>query len=1312
MIQTINRSVLIPTLILFLPLKLFISYASTQFYNSPATNNNYGHCKKNPMNRYLFFIIIISTISTFFPGCSKKVNPWENPNIISINKKEYHVQTIPYNSIEQALLFDETASPNYQSLNGTWKFHWAPTPDKSPRNFYNPDFDDRHWADIQVPGNWQTQGFGTPIYVNVQHPFEPNPPYIPKDNNPTGSYRTNFNIPASWTNQTVYINFDGVESAFFIWVNGRQVGYSQNSYNAAEFDITPYIHKGENQLSVKVLRFSDGSYLEGQDFWHLSGIFRDVYIYKTSDIHLRDYKVETAMLNDYTDAMFSLDYKIISGVTGENADLLIGLYDSNKNIVFEITEKLEITDSITYGRIEKFVENPEKWNTEHPYLYTLVMSIAQNGELKEAVSARVGFRQIEIINGQLCNNGIPLILKGVNRHEHDPETGRHVTRESMLRDIELMKQFNINAVRTSHYPNSPMWYRLCDEYGLYVLNEANLESHYYWDRFSKDPEWHDAFMDRAYAMVERDKNHPSVIIWSLGNESGYGPNHVAMANWIHEFDPTRPVYYEPAEQAPEVDILGPMYPWPDQLIELNNNDTRPIIMCEYVHAMGNGPGGLKEYWDIINSHERIQGGFVWDWVEQALYHYNDQGERFFAYGGDFGDLPNDSTFCLNGIIFADRTLQPAIHELMYHYQPIRTKIIDIANGTIEISNFFETRDMSLISASWNITETGSVIAQGSVALPQIAPRASEVIRIPIGKPVIKPGHEYLLNIEYFDNKEQPLIEKGHRIAWEQFSLPWYKEPLAVYSKGRIEVAEDDQYYQIQSYNSRTRISKSTGKIDSWYFNDEKIIRSGPEIHIWRTPTDNDRGGPNIFAKWVRFGLNKLALQHVDINIEQLGDRIMLTAEQTYQTGANYTVQNIFSYIFSPDGSLELNQHVQFDENIIALTGHGLPRVGFRMEVDSTLSHFSWYGRGPWENYSDRNSASVIGKYQMPVEELMVNYTRPQTNGNRTDVRWAMAHNDNMGLLVLADKSFETSAHFYKEEDFDVYHPFDLKKRDHIFWNIDVKNMGLGSAAVGPPPFEDYKINGSAFNQSLKISPVNMKTDKPENHFWRATFSEIPKITAEMQLVESNKSNTIIMDSPENSNVYYTTDGSNPTTASTQYSVPFEITGGALIKAVAVQPNRLPSQIVAVNIEEYRTLWESDTVRYGETPVTYDIDLTGVGKISLIAYDIDDNKGYDHAVWLNMMITDINGETIPLSDIKPDLTYQGWADLGINESIHQTTISVAGKSYEIGFGTHTDSEIRYQLNSQFVRLTGKAGVEDLSKGRVSATVAFKIVEILE
>jgi len=806
--------------------------------------------------RNILLLTVASCIQT--TSNAQSLNDWENPAVISLNKQSPHATLMPYQSVESAKKFDPEQSDFFQSLNGEWKFNWSENTDSRPIDFYSPDFDASNWDNIEVPSNWQLKGYGIPIYTNIKHPFPAEPPKILIEN-PVGSYIKTFTIPEEWGDKQVFIHFDGVQSAFYIWLNGHRLGYSQGSMTPAEFDLTPFIQTGENNIALQVLRWSDGSYLEDQDFWRLSGIFRDVYLMATPRLHIRDYFVMTDLDETYSDATFWLRINLqnFGAERSKPGNLEVILTGPDETDVFE--EIIPIKQSLNFHQeivlnIQSAIRNPLLWSAEHPNLYTLILKLKDDeNQISEVISSRVGFREVEIRDAQLLVNGVAVDLKGTNRHELDPDHGRVVSRDLMIKDILLMKQHNINAVRTSHYPNDPTWYDLCDEYGIYLWDEANIESHELREKsvLAKDPAWKEAFLDRGRRMVDRDKNHPSVIVWSLGNETGHGPNHEALAAMIRNMDPSRPIHYDDHENrwaGPELapchyDIISDMYSSPETMIHFHEDyPDRPIILCEYVHAMGNSVGGLEDYWDIIYSYPRMQGAFVWDWVDQGLTKYTPEGKKYWAFGGDYGDEPNSGSFCLNGLVYPDRTVSPALREIHKVYQYVGFEPVDLKNGQIHIINRYNFTNLSYLNAMWEIVSEGKKIRQGNLTDLNIVPKDTFEISIPLSSIKFDAGKEYFLNIEFRLPEDQDWASEGHLVAWEQYKIPGASETQAekeIQTLPRVKLQESDQAFTCSGKGFKIIIDKQTGIISSWNFDKTDLIRSGPKLNFFRPPTEND-----------------------------------------------------------------------------------------------------------------------------------------------------------------------------------------------------------------------------------------------------------------------------------------------------------------------------------------------------------------------------------------------------------------------------------------------------------------------------------------
>jgi beta-galactosidase len=1028
-----------------------------------------------------------------------KDHDWENPQVVGRNKEPGRVPLIPYVDEASALADERETSPYFRSLNGDWKFRYAPNPASAPQGFYSADFDDTDWDDIVVPGNWQLQGYDRPIYLNVDYPFPANPPRVPRDENPTGSYCRTFTIPERWNGREVFILFEGVDSAFYLWVNGEEVGYSQGSRLPAEFRITSYVHPGENTLAVQVYRWSDGSYLEDQDFWRLSGIYRDVYLWAAPPLHVRDLWVRTDLTNDYQDARLRIRAKIRNTSAEDITDhrLEVKLLDADGRAVF--TESPTASVSVTAGGevaldLERAVAHPEKWSDEHPYLYFLLISLKNStGDVVEVERCAVGFRVVEVKDGQIHVNGVPILIKGVNRHEHDPDFGHTVSLELMIKDIRLMKQFNINAVRTSHYPNDPRWYDLCDRYGIYVFDEANIESHGVWDQLAKDPTWEAAFMERAVRMVERDKNHPCVIVWSLGNESGYGPHHETIADWIRTNDPTRPIHYHPAEDAPIVDILGPMYPSVEKIVKMaqDQGETRPVVMCEYAHSMGNSTGNLKEYWEAIEEHKRLQGGFIWDWVDQGIRQATDDGEVWFAYGGDFGDEPNDGNFCINGLVWPDREPQPGLWEYKKVLEPVRVEPVDLAAGEVRIVNRHHFSSLSGLDILWSLSADDRVLQSGRLPQLDTPAGASTVVTVPFRELELWPGTEYWLEVRFVLAQDTLWAEKGHEVAWAQFKLPLLipdSPKLDISDMPALKVEESAARIGIHGREFELIFDRAMGQITSFTHQGRELIRRGPGLNIWRAPTDNDAdtsGDDNMALRWREAGLDRLQEQMDSdgIEVSQPRPQVARIKVRSFACAPDRAAGFDCRYVYTVYGSgdVVLDHHVWPSPALPPL-----PRVGLQMLVPAEYDNFTWYGRGPHESYSDRKLGAKVDVYSGSVDDQYVPYITPQENGNKTDVRWAtLTDSDGLGLLVVGHTTgdcrpwLNISVHHYTAQDLtEATHTYQLRRREDITLNLDHAQSGLGNGSCGPGVLPQYLLESASYHYGLRLRPLSGASPSP------------------------------------------------------------------------------------------------------------------------------------------------------------------------------------------------------------------------------------------
>ena len=1031
---------------------------------------------------------------------------WDNPLVTGRNKEAPHISLIPYGSGDEALAGDP--APFVQSLNGAWKFVWSPNPASALEGFAAADFDDAAWDEIAVPGNWQVQGYGKPIYTNVQYPFPIDPRFeeasrnmtrsekiserslppeamdfplsVPRDDNPTGCYRARFTVPEVWAGRQVFLRFEGVDSAFHLWINGEAVGYSQDSRLPAEFNVTPYLKPGENVLAAEVYRWSDGSYLEDQDFWRLSGIYRDVVLWSIPPVHLHDYTVVTDLDADYRDAVLDVSAEIRNLGDGDAAgySLEVALYDQASERITNY--ELRITNPASSIEYRVSIPNPAKWTDEHPNLYTLLLTLKDAaGEVVQVERTRVGFRKVEILGERICVNGVPIRIKGVNRHEHDPDTGHTVSVASMIADITLMKQFNVNAVRTCHYPDDPRWYDLCDEYGLFVLDEANLESHGIWDRPAKDPEWHDEFIARMARMVQRDKNHPCIIGWSMGNEAGHGPNFEDASAWIHQHDPTRFVHYHPAFDEPCVDVISFMYPRVDYLIDKAQDpaETRPIVMCEYAHAMGNSPGALKEYWDAIERYPRLVGGFVWDWVDQGLRKTTADGEDWFAYGGDYGDEPNDGDFCINGLIWPDRVAHPSLWELKKMQEPVLVEAVNLDAGILRITNRYAFSDLSGLVGTWTLESDGEVLQSGFLPRLNTPPGASEEVTITIERPEMIAGAEYWLALRFTQAQPTALLPQGHEVAWAQFWMP-YAVPIILRRSGatsdvatmpNVSVVESDERVGVHGDDFAITFDRKMGCAISWNHGGRLVVQDGLALNLWRAPTDND--AKFMEARWHEAGLDAVVERAQAVVVMRESPQVVRVNVAMATSVEGVTATYGYAIYGSGDVVLELTVRV-------AGTLPPLARVGVTLTLSGGYEQFAWYGRGPHESYVDRKDGAAVSVYRSTVDAEYVPYIMPQEHGNKTGVRWAaLTDADGVGLLVVGATIFEVSAHHFTARDLHAAkHTFELQRRDEITLNVDYAQSGLGSAACGPGVLPQYELTAGEYRYCLRLTPLKAGDD--------------------------------------------------------------------------------------------------------------------------------------------------------------------------------------------------------------------------------------------
>jgi beta-galactosidase len=1050
--------------------------------------------------------------------------PWEDPLVNSINREPARATAYSYKSLADALEGDREKS-RLMMLNGEWNFKYAKNLEEAPKDFYRHEVNG--WDKIEVPSNIELHGYGIPIYKSAVYPFRPiNPPFVPKDDNSIGSYQRKFTVPSDWQkDMTVTLHFGAVSSAFQVWLNGDFLGYGEDSFLPSEFNITPYLKEGENVLSVQVIRYSDGAYLEDQDHWRMSGIQREVFVMAEPELRIQDFFYQTKLDKEYKDVVFQLRPKIenLTGDTIKKASFEFQLYNDKKEALFEkpidtlakaiVNESYPRLDNVRFGFFEKTIKNPKKWSSEEPNLYTLVMTLKdENGNISEVKSCKVGFRSIEFSkeNGKLLINGKETYIFGVNRHDHHPIRGKALTRKDIEEDVKTIKKFNFNTIRTSHYPNDPYLYELCDRYGIMVMDEANLETHGLGGKLSNDPSWTNAYLERMTRMVERDKNHPSVIIWSLGNESGKGPNHAAMASWTDNFDITRPIHYEPAQgnprldgyiderdsrypstgdhshrfenpqDEPYVDMVSRFYPgvFTPQFLVDNKADTRPILFVEYLHSMGNSTGNLKELWDEFRRLPRVIGGCIWDFKDQGLLKVDEKsGQEFYAYGGDFGEKLHDGNFCINGIVASDGRPKAAMYENKWVYQPA---ISSLKGNQLTIKNRQATQSLSAFIPVIIILENGKVKKTYELNLLEIKAGEEMVVDIEKYLPRMKSGDEYFLNIEFRLSKDELWADKGYVVAKDQFLLTSKKpiDDVSKTSKEILSVLDSEKKYTIKGNNFSVVVDKENGALNSYVFNGEEQIYAPLLPNFTRPFTDNDSKGwkpKKVLKPWYDHQptLTSIATKKVAQDIR------VTSVYEVVRDSARVSVM----YHVKPNGVVKVEYHLTASKDL-----PNIPKVGMQMGIKNNIKQISWYGKGELENYVDRNHGFFVERYSLTLDKFIEPYVRPQENGNRTEVRWMAAStiSKNKGILVVGEQPLSMSVWPYTEKNInEAKHTYDLKNSGYLTLNIDLIQMGIGGNDSWSPvaaPLEKYQIPSKDYKYSFYITPFGKDLSKTLKKF--------------------------------------------------------------------------------------------------------------------------------------------------------------------------------------------------------------------------------------
>jgi len=1023
---------------------------------------------------------------------------WEDPVITGINRLPARATLTPYPTVEAAL-DQESESSLVRSLNGRWRFQLAPRPEDSPIGFADTGLDDSRWDEVDVPSLWTMQGYDIPIYTNVRMPFDAEPPKVP-ETNPTGHYRRRFRLPRGWRSRRTVLHVGGFESVVEVWINGVRVGVGKDSRLPAEFDLSDHVVGGENLLVLRVIRWSDGSYLEDQDHWWQAGLHREIKLLSLGRPGLYDLVVKPELADDLESGTLGMEISV-SGLEGLETGWRVQAvaWGPKGRSVWKTPLESELQPydpSLQQSArpaisLSAPVGNPRLWSAETPDLYRVAVSLIRpDGTVAEATTTRFGFRRLEIRDRQFLVNGKPVLFKGVNRHDHDDRTGKVISRESMLADVLLMKRFNINAVRTSHYPNDPVFYDLCDEYGLYVIDEANIESHHHSNRLCEDPAWAQAFLDRGSRMVIRDRNHPSIVAWSLGNESGYGANHNLLASWMRKTDPSRPVHYEGsitlwrgfswADGRAVTDIVPPMYPSVESLVEWarTTTDDRPLIMCEYAHSMGNSTGNLREYWDAIEKHHGLQGGFIWDWVDQGLVRKDESGREYWAFGGDFGDEPNDRNFCINGLVWPDRQPHPAMYELKKVVQPVRFEAVNLATGRIRVVNKHDFTNLRGSVISWELAVDGKLVRRGTLPALRIGPGKSDTVFLPYREGKKIPEGEAILTVKLSLSRETIWAPAGHEIGWEQFPVPGVRRTgrSLLAGRARLSVTESGSSVDIRDGRHRVVCDRKSARIGRILDGGRTLVESGPVLNLWRAPTDNDgiklkpRDPRKVLGRWQEVGLGRLKRIGSSVEVGTVTRRrVVLTTESLYATNRlKDPAVHRCEIIVRPEGCLEFRNTITIPDS-----WPELPRVGVVLRVPRTMHLMEWYGRGPHESYCDRKEGARIARHSGTVDDQYVPYIVPQEHGNKTDLRWiSLTDEEGHGVRLVGRPLLEAGASRFRAADLTrAAHTSELVPGNAIWLTLDLKQRGLGGASCGPDTLPQYRILPGIHRFAFSLQPV-------------------------------------------------------------------------------------------------------------------------------------------------------------------------------------------------------------------------------------------------
>ena len=1053
--------------------------------------------KKRNFSSLFIALLVLYTIQVLQ---AQQTPHWQNPSVVQVNKLPARATSISYPDKELAIQADRDQSPRKKSLNGNWKFQLVKNPSEAPDDFYKMSYSDAKWNNIPVPSNWELQGYGKPWHRLTHQIWEKKgvtQPNIPEDYNPTGLYRKEVSIPTGWKDMQITLHVGAASSCLSVWINGNYVGYSEDNRLPVEFDITSFLKSKNNIIAFQVSQWSDGSYIEDQDHWRMSGITREVYLEAAPKVQIYDFAIRTDLDETYKDALLQIrpKIKLFAEVDTKNWTVETELFDKEGKQILETPLSIEVDNILNeyYPQIgnrpfenllQVNIENPEKWSAECPNLYTLVLSLKdQKGKLIEARSTKIGFREIDISDGQFKVNGIPLLLYGVNRHDWDPTTGKAVTKEAMRRDAELMKQLNVNASRSSHYPNPPYWYELCDEFGIYVMDEANIESHGKGSLFSNLPEWHTAFLERGIRMVERNKNYPSIVSWSLGNESGFGPNHAALSSWIKEFDPTRPIHAESAQNIygynwpkPEpkdrlyTDIISRMYRLTEDMIDLatKSDDNRPVIWCEYAHSQGNSTGDLEGYWKAIRKYPRFVGGFVWDWRDQLITKESKDGKPLWKHGRDFGQEQADLNPVQKGLISADGKSKSGGWQAKYVWQRVKMETDSVTKGKFKVHNYHFRTNLNEYDVLWEITEDGKVLKKGTAASPDVLPGKVGMLQIELPEIDVISGGRYHIKISFVLKEDKPWAKKGFAVATEQFLLQHIPKKDTLIVQATPDIEENDSQIIISANGVEAVFDKGSGALIKYTFDGQNFISTAPKPNFWRAPTDNDLAS-DIMKRQIIWKNASENQKLVSMSKEQYISAVKIkTKHQLADTGSLVTQE----YSFDGDGTLQMEYRLEPESNL-----PDIPRVGWQFQIPAKFDKLEWFGRGPLESYADKKTGAFLGRYSESVKNDYTYYVRPQESGNKTEVYWAtLTNSEGRGLRIESHHDpLSFSAWPYTQTQIEEADRIEeLQFGDNITVNIDQQQMGVGGDntwSLDARPHEPFRIPAKAYRYTFTIKII-------------------------------------------------------------------------------------------------------------------------------------------------------------------------------------------------------------------------------------------------